>query len=106
MTQKLATVNVGEVEIKVIKIQGVDYLCLTDMVHKYGGDQAIYSWLRNRNNVEFLGVWETLNNLASKGIEFDTFRKQAGLNSIFLTPKKWVEATGAIGIVSKAEHYG
>ena len=72
------------------------------MVHNYGGDQAIYSWMRNRNTVELLGVWETLNNPDFKGLEFDTFRKQAGLNSFFLTPKKWIDATGAVGIVSIA----
>lgn len=76
------------------------------MVNEYGGDQAIYSWLRNRNTVEFLGVWESLNNPDFKGGEFDTFRNQAGLNSFHLTPKKWIDATGASGIMSKAGRHG
>lgn len=106
MVSKPTKLNVGETEIKVMKIGNDDYICLTDMVNDYGGDQAIYSWMRNRNTVEFLGIWETLNNPTFKGLEFDTFRKQAGLNSFFLTPKKWIDATGAIGITSKAGRYG
>ncbi len=106
MLPKISSVSVGETQIKVIKVADEDYICLTDMVNEYGGDQAIYSWMRNRNTVEFLGVWETLNNPGFKGLEFDTFRKQAGLNSFFLTPKKWVTTTGASGIVSKAGRYG
>ena len=63
--------------------------------------QTIKNWMRNRNTVEFLGLWETLNNPELKGVEFDTFQKEAGLNSFTLTPKKWVDATNAKGIVSK-----
>ncbi len=62
--------------------------------------------MRNRNTVEFIGLWETLNNPNFKHVEFDTFRKQAGLNSFNLTPKKWIEATNAIGIISKSDRYG
>ncbi|HSX29882.1 MAG TPA: KilA-N domain-containing protein [Candidatus Saccharimonadales bacterium] len=101
MGRKTAILTIGEASIKVIAHQGGDYICLTDMVKNYGGDQAIYSWMRNRNTVEFLGIWETLNNPDFKGGEFETFRKQAGLNAFHLTPKKWSDATDAIGIVSK-----
>ena len=66
----------------------------------------IQSWLRNRNTIEFLGVWETLYNTDFNRVEFDAFRSQAGLNSFVMTPQKWVDATGAIGIVSKAGRYG
>ncbi len=62
--------------------------------------------MRNRNTVEFLGLWETLNNPDFKPVEFDTFRKQAGLNNFNLTPRKCIEATNAIGIVSKSGRYG
>ncbi len=106
MTTRKTSINIGKTEIKLIKVNNEDYICLTDMVNEYGGDQAIYSWLRNRNTVEFLGVWETLNSPHFKGGEFDTFRKQAGLNSFHLTPKKWIDATGATGIVSKAGRHG
>jgi hypothetical protein len=75
------------------------------MVRNYCDDQLIYSWLRNRNTVEFLGIWETLNNPEFISEQFDIYRSQAGLNSFNLTPKKWVGSTGAIGILSKAGRY-
>lgn len=106
MTQKISTITVGNSKIRVIPHNGDDYICLTDMVKNYGGDQAIYSWLRNRNTVEFLGVWELLNNKDFKGGEFETFKSQVGLNSFHLTPRKWIKATNAIGIISKAGRYG
>ena len=64
------------------------------------------NWLRNRNTIEFLGIWEQLNNLDFKPVEFDGIRMQAGLNSVTLTPKQWIGKTGAIGIISKAGRYG
>ena len=83
-----------------------DYISLTDMAKKFGDDVLIYQWMRNRNTVEFLGIWELLNNSKFKGIEFETFKKEAGINSFSLTPKKWVDVTGAIGVFSKAGRYG
>jgi len=62
--------------------------------------------LRNRNTIEFLGIWEQLNNADFKPIEFDGFRKEVGLNSFTMSPKKWIEGTNAIGIVSKSGRYG
>lgn len=76
------------------------------MVRGEEGSNHIRNWMRNRNTVEFLGLWETLNNPNFKPVEFDTFRKQAGLNSFNLTPKKWIEATNAIGLISKSGRYG
>ena len=64
------------------------------------------NWLRNRNTIEFLGIWEQLNNPDFKPVEFDGIRMQTGLNSFTLTPKQWIEKTGAIGIISKAGRYG
>ncbi|MCU0614811.1 MAG: KilA-N domain-containing protein [Desulfobacterales bacterium] len=69
-------------------------------------DYIIQNWLRNRNTIEFLGIWESLNNPGFKPIEFDGFKKQAGLNSFILTAKQWIEKTGAIGLVSKPGRYG
>jgi hypothetical protein len=83
-----------------------DYISLTDMAKKFGDDVLVYQWMRNRNTVEFLGIWERLHNHDFKGIEFETFKKQAGMNSFSLTPKKWIEATNAIGVLSKAGRYG
>jgi hypothetical protein len=98
-----------EVENKIISIvqqNEQDYICLTDMVREEEGGDHIRNWMRNRNTVEFIGLWEVLNNPNFKHVEFDTFRKQAGLNNFNLTPKKWIEATGAIGIISKSGRYG
>lgn len=106
MKQKPAQLIVQDNTIKVLKVNGEDYICLTDMVKNHGNDQLIYSWLRNRNTVEFLGVWETLNNPGFNADQFDNYRRQAGLNSFNLTPKKWIDTTGAIGLVSKAGRYG
>ncbi len=83
-----------------------DYISLTDMVKKFGDDTMIYSWMRNRNTVEFIGIWEELHNPNFKGNEFVTFKSQAGLNSFNLTPRKWIDATNAIGILSKPGRYG
>lgn len=83
-----------------------DYISLTDMAKKFGDDILIYHWMRNRNTVEFLGIWERMHNPNFKSIEFEIFKKQAGMNSFSLTPKKWVNATKAIGVFSKAGRYG
>lgn len=106
MKTKLSTIIISDVTIRIIKYQNQDYICLTDMVKNYGGDVAIYSWMRNRNTVEFLGVWELLNNPDFKGLGFETFKKQVGLNNFYLTPKKWIDNTNAIGLTSKPGRYG
>ncbi len=96
-------------EVTVVAVNQEDYICLTDIA-KYKDaertDDLIRNWLRNRNTIEFLGIWEHLNNPRFNPVEFDGFRKLAGLNSFTLTPKQWIEKTGAIGIVSKAGRYG
>ena len=63
---------------------------------------VIGNWMRNRNTIEYLGIWETLYNPGFKPLEFDGFRKEAGLNAFTLSPQKWINTTGAIGIISKA----
>ena len=86
-----------------------DYISLTDIAkHKEleRADQLIQNWMRNRNTVEFLGVWEKLYNPGFKPLEFEGFRNRAGLNSFVLTPKQWIDATAAIGIISKSGRYG
>lgn len=106
---KSRKIEVLEKEVTVRSIQQEDYICLTD-IGRYKDsertDDLIRNWVRNRNTIEFLGIWEQLNNPAFKPVEFDGFRKQAGLNSFTLTPKQWIEKTGAIGIVSKAGRHG
>lgn len=92
--------------ISIINVDDNDYISLTDMVKNEDGNDHIRNWMRNRNTIEFLGVWEQLNNPNFKGVEFDTFRSEAGLNSFNMTPKKWVESTYAIGIISKSGRGG
>ncbi len=95
--------------VTVISQNEADYISLTDIARYRDAERTDYiiqNWLRNRNTIEFLGIWEKLNNPGFKPIEFDGFRKQAGLNSFILTAKQWIEKTGAIGLVSKQGRYG
>ncbi|NJM54686.1 MAG: KilA-N domain-containing protein [Verrucomicrobiae bacterium] len=103
---KKSTIEVQGAAITVLKQNAQDYISLTDMAKKFGDDVLIYSWMRNRNTLEFIGVWEQIHNPEFKGFEFETFRKQAGLNSFSLTPRKWIEATSAVGFQSRAGRYG
>jgi len=106
MKDKSAKITVQGASITIVTQNESDYISLTDMSKKFGGDDLIYSWMRNRNTLEFLGIWEQIHNPDFKGGEFETFKKEAGLNSFHLTPKKWIEATCAIGIQSRAGRYG
>ncbi len=95
--------------VTVVRENDTDYISLTDIAkHKEPdrADQIIQNWMRNRNTVEFLGVWERLNNPGFKPLEFEGFKSRAGLNSFVLTPRQWIEATAAIGLVSKSGRYG
>lgn len=86
-----------------------DFISLTDIARYKNNDEpkdVVGNWLRNRNTIEFLGVWESLNNPNFKGVEFDAFKKEAGLNAFTLSPKKWIENTNAIGIISKPGRHG
>ena len=100
------TINVKGSEIRIIEIQKNDYISLTDMIKSFGDDSIITNWFRNRNTIEFIGIWEQINNPIFKSLEFEGFKKQAGLNSFWLSPKKWIETTGAIGLISKPGRYG
>src|SRR3990167_8726468 len=100
------SINVQGAAISILSKHEEDYICLTDMAKKFGGDDLIYNWMRNRNTLEFLGIWEQMHNPNFKGVEFDTFKTEAGLNSFRMTPKKWAEATCAMGVQSRAGRYG
>jgi len=103
------TLEVQGTAITILTQKEDDYISLTDIARYRNSehtDDLIRNWLRNRNTVEFLGVWERLYNPAFNPVEFDGIRLQAGLNSFTLTPKQWIEKTGAIGIVSHAGRYG
>lgn len=86
-----------------------DYISLTDIARykdKDRTDYIIQNWMRNRDTIEFLGIWEQINNPNFKPIEFDGLRKDAGLNSFSLTPKRWIFSVNAIGIIAKSGRYG
>ncbi len=105
----MAKINVLNQTIAITNIRDTDYISLTDMARYKDADRSDYiiqNWLRNRNTVEYLGIWEQLNNPDFNPIEFDGFRKQAGLNSFSLTAKRWIEATNAIGLISRSGRYG
>jgi KilA-N domain len=101
-------IKVQGIEILTYKTEIDDYISLTDIARfkDSNTDDVIKNWIRNRNTIELLGFWEQIYNPNFKPVEFDGFRKQAGLNSFVLSPKKWIENTNAIGIVSKSGRYG
>ena len=105
----MAKIEVKGRSITVVSGRVDDYISLTDIARYKDSDHSddlVRNWLRNRNTLEFLGIWEQLNNPGFNSVEFDGMRMQAGLNSFSLTPKRWIESTGAIGITSKAGRYG
>ena len=102
----MAIITVQNNPITVIKVNSDDYISLTDMLKAKDGDFFFANWLRNRNTIEFLGIWEKLINPDFNYAEFDTIKSQAGLNRFRLSAKEWMERTHAIGIISKAGRYG
>jgi hypothetical protein len=101
--------NVNELEIVLFKQYDEEYISLTDMARFRDSDRTNYiiqNWMRTRNTIEFLGLWEELRNPNFKSIEFDAFKNESGSNSFTLTPKKWIETTNAIGLISKSGRYG
>ncbi len=109
MSRKNREIEVLATPVKVSRIKENDFISLTDIARhrdKERGDYIIQNWMRNRNTIEFLGIWEQLNNPGFNSIEFDGIKTQAGLNSFSLTPKRWIKQTGAVGLVSKAGRYG
>jgi hypothetical protein len=100
-------INVTGTEITVItRDDGEDYISLTDMLKAKDGDYFIGDWLRNRNTIEFLGIWERVYNPGFNCGEFDTIKSQAGLNSYRLSVKDWVDKTGAVGLRATTGRYG
>jgi len=106
---KKSTIEVKGTVVTVLSQASDDYISLTDIAkHKEPdrSDQVIQNWMRNRNTIEFLGVWERLNNVSFKPLEFEGFKTKAGLNSFVLTPRQWIDTTHASGLVSKSGRYG
>ena len=105
----MAKIIVKEKVIKTLNKDGVDYICITDIARLKNTDDpnsVIGNWMRNRNTIEFLGIWESLYNQNFNPIEFEGFRKEAGLNAFTMSPTKWVESTNAIGIKAISGRYG
>ena len=102
----MAKIIVQNTQITVIKQNEDDYISLTDMLKAKDGEFFFSNWLRNRNTIEFLGIWERLMNPNFNCAEFDIIKSQAGLNRFRLSAKEWTEKTNAIGIISKAGRYG
>ena len=103
---KTTKIKVEEKIISIVKKDEQDYICLTDMLKAKDGNFFITDWLRNRNTLEFLSVWEKINNPNFNYGEFATIRNQSGLNSFKVSVKEWTQKTNAIGIFSKAGRYG
>ena len=106
--QNMAKITVQTTDVTILKINDTDYISLTDIA-KYKTTDAntvIANWLRNRMTIEYLGLWEILYNPHFKPLEFEGFRKEAGLNAFTLSPQKWIETTCAIGLISKSGRYG
>mgnify|MGYP002533013661 FL=1 len=93
-------------KINYIQIDDEDYISITDMLKSKDGDFFVSDWLRNRNTIEFLGIWEEIHNPNFNYGEFAIIKSQAGLNSYKISVKEWTEKTNAIGIISKAGRYG
>jgi hypothetical protein len=109
MKPKNNKIDVQGREVVINTVNNEDYISITDIA-KYKDENRtgyiIQNWMRNRNTIEFLGIWERLNNPDFNVIEFEYIKSQAGLNSFVLTSKNWIESTNAIGLVSKAGRYG
>lgn len=104
---KNRTITVKGTEVTITTRHEQDYLSLTDMVKGFeGGSALIENWLRAKDTILFLGAWEHVNNPAFNSLEFEGIRSEAGRNSFFLSAKRWIQATGAIGIEARTGRYG
>ena len=104
---KNKTIIVNDISVGVTSLNENDYICLTDITKGLeNGSSLVENWLRNKNTVEFLGVWEQLNNPNFNSLEFEGIMKQTGLNRFHISVKKWVDTTNAEGLISKTGRYG
>jgi len=102
----MSKINVNDIEVNVVSKNGQDYVCLTDMIKAKDGEFFVSDWLRNRNTIEFLSVWERLNNPNFNYGEFAIISSKAGLNNYKLSVKDWIEKTGAMGLYATTGRYG
>jgi len=105
----MSKIEVKGKEITILSKNDDDYICITDIARYKNSDDprfVIQNWMKTRSTVEFLGIWEIINNPDFNRVEFDTVKNEAGSNAFVLTPSKWIKLTKAIGIVSKSGRYG
>lgn len=100
----MAKITVKEAIIKTLKLNGTDYICITDIARQKNPNEpkdVVKNWLRSKNTLEYLGLWEMLNNPNFKGVEFDPLLREAGSHAFTMSPSRWVETTNAIGLITK-----
>ncbi|WNY24535.1 KilA-N domain-containing protein [Methanolapillus millepedarum] len=102
----MAKITVKDTEVTILQINQEDYLCLTDMIKAKDGDFFVTDWLRNRNTLEYIGIWEQVYNPNFNYGEFAAIKSQSGLNSFKISVKEFTERTNAIGLQAKAGRYG
>jgi hypothetical protein len=101
---KTTNITVKEVSIRTLKVNGADYISITDIAKQKNPVEpkdVVKNWMRLKNSLEYLGLWEQLNNPTFRGVDFDPLMKDAGNNAFTMSPSRWVELTGAIGIITK-----
>ncbi|MCB0843190.1 MAG: KilA-N domain-containing protein [Bacteroidetes bacterium] len=106
MAKKNITITVQGRDITITQIDDKDYISLSDMARDDGGHDRIKNWMRNRDTIEFLTIWEQIHNPNFNTVQMHRITEDAGLNRFTISPKQWIEETGAIGLLSKAGRYG
>jgi len=109
MVTKTKHIEVQDIEITIISLNGIDYISLTDIARNRNPlepKDVVKNWIRSKTTIEFLGLWEQLNNPDFKGVEFDSFLFEAGSNSFTLSPSRWVKTTNSKGLISKQGNNG
>jgi hypothetical protein len=102
----MAKIKIKDTEVTLVKVAGTEFICLTDMIKAKDGDFFVTDWLRNRNTLEYIGIWEQINNPHFNYGEFATIRNKSGLNNFKISVKEFVERTNAISLQAKAGRYG
>lgn len=109
MSKKIQNIEVKETQVRTMRQDGVDYVCITDIARTKNAEEpkdVVKNWMRLKNTIEYLGLWEKLNNPKFKGVEFDTLFAEAGTNAFTLSPTRWIETTNAIGIICTSGRNG
>lgn len=106
---KVKDITVKNQMVKTISHNGIDYISITDIAKQKNPIEpkdVVKNWMRSKNTLEYLGLWERLNNPLFKGVEFDPLLREAGSNAFTMSPSRWVETTNAIGIITRSGAYG